>query len=80
MISKRKWRTFEPLDDVIKCEEPQLFDEAFKLLIENGVMTKSEIENSILFSEDELINVCCLDPDFFKEKKLSMKPRLEIVK
>jgi Zn-dependent peptidase ImmA (M78 family)/DNA-binding XRE family transcriptional regulator len=79
-ISKRKWRTIEPLDDIIKCEEPQLFNEAFKLLIDNGIMTKSEIQNSILFSEDEIINICCLDPDFFKEKKLNMKPKLEIVK
>ncbi len=79
-ISKRKWRTFEPLDDVIKCEEPQLFSEAFKLLIDNDIMTKSDIQNSILFSDDELINICCLDPSFFKEEKLSIKPKLKIVK
>ncbi|MFL0196957.1 ImmA/IrrE family metallo-endopeptidase [Clostridium sp. WILCCON 0269] len=79
-ISKRKWRTFEPLDDIIKCEEPQLFSEAFKLLVDNGIMTKSEIQNSILFSDDELINICCLDPSFFKEEKLSIKPKLEVVK
>ncbi|WHH58495.1 XRE family transcriptional regulator [Petroclostridium sp. X23] len=79
-ISKRKWRTFEPLDDVTKSEDPQLFKEAFNLLVENGIVVKSEIINSILFSEDELLNVCCLDPDFFEEKKLSIKPKLELVK
>lgn len=79
-ISKRRWRTFEPLDDVTKPEEPQLFNEAFDLLVENGIMTKSEIVNSILFSEDELINVCCLSHDYFKENKLNIKPKLKIVK
>lgn len=79
-ISKRKWRTFEPLDDTIKCEKPRLFNEAFNLLIDNGVLVKSDILNSILFSEDELVKICCLEPSFFKEKSISMKPKLKIVK
>ena len=79
-ISKRKWRKFEPLDDMIKCENPQLFQEAFSLLIEHNIITKSDINNSILFSENELLNICCLEPDFFKEKRISFKPRLEVVK
>lgn len=79
-ISKRKWRIHEPLDDIIKCETPQLFNEAFNLLIDNEIITKHDIVDSILFSEDELINICCLDHNFFEEKKITFKPKLEIVK
>jgi Predicted Zn peptidase len=79
-ISKRKWRFNEPLDDTLEVEEPKLFNEAFNLLIDNGIIIKSDIANSILFSEDELINICCLNPDFFAENKISLKPKLEIVK
>ena len=79
-ISKRKWRNFEPLDDLIKNEIPGLFNEAFTLLIENNIITKPDILNSILFSEDELLRVCCLESDFFKEKKISIRPKLEIVR
>jgi Zn-dependent peptidase ImmA (M78 family) len=79
-ISKRKWRTFEPLDDLIKNEVPGLFNEAFTLLIENNIIAKSDILNSILFSEDELLRVCCLKPDFFEENKISIKPKLKVVR
>lgn len=79
-ISKRKWRIFEPLDDVIKSETPRLFNEAFTLLIENNIITKSDIINSVLFSEDELLRVCCLESNFFEEKRISIKPKLELVK
>ncbi|URZ15473.1 helix-turn-helix domain-containing protein [Clostridium felsineum] len=79
-ISKRKWRKFEPLDDVIKLEEPQLFKEAFNLLVDNGVMKKSEIVNSILLSENELTDICCLQKDYFKEEKLTINPKLSIIK
>lgn len=79
-ISKRKWRTFEPLDDVIKSESPRLFNEAFTLLIKNDIITKSDILNSVLFSEDELVKICCLEPDFFGEQKISIKPKLQIVR
>ncbi len=79
-MSKRNWRIFEPLDDVIKCETPQLFGEAFKLLIDNKLITKPDILSSILFSENELISICCLEPDFFQENQITLRPKLKIVK
>ena len=79
-ISKRRWRTYEPLDDMIEVEKPQLFKEAFTLLNENNILSKDEITDLIAFDKNELIELCCLPHDFFSDGQLSIKPKLRIVK
>lgn len=79
-ISKRRWRTCEPLDDRIEVEKPQLFKEAFSLLDENHILSKDDISDLIAFDKEELVELCCLPHDFFEDRQLSMKPKLRIVK
>jgi len=57
-LSKRKWRKVEPLDDIIKNEEPQLVQDIFDLLINNNIVTKSGIADYIRFDDEELTKIC----------------------
>lgn len=42
-ISYRKWRKNEPYDDIWEIQRPQLFKKAIKILIENNVLTGSQL-------------------------------------
>ena len=44
-ISKRKWKTKEPLDDEQEIEQPLLTSQAIQMLISNGVQSRSAIVN-----------------------------------
>lgn len=66
-LSKRKWRKVEPLDDIIENEEPQLVQDIFDLLVNNNIITKNGIIDNIRFYDEELIEICGLREDFFKE-------------
>lgn len=79
-MSKRKWRTFEPLDDLLEIEQPQLFKEAFTLLDENNILNKKEILDVIAFDKNELVQLCCLPQDFFGEPQLTIKPKFQVIK
>lgn len=79
-ISKRKWRKCEPLDDILEVEQPRLFKEAFDLLDENRIVSKAEIPDMIYFDEKELIDLCCLENDYFNEFSTPNKPKLTLIK
>lgn len=42
-ISRRKWRMREPLDDELEAERPELLGEAFRIIVENGVVSRSHV-------------------------------------
>jgi Zn-dependent peptidase ImmA (M78 family)/DNA-binding XRE family transcriptional regulator len=42
-MSRRKWRTKEPLDDSTPIEEPRMLRRAFELLLANGDQTASDV-------------------------------------
>ena len=46
-ISLKKWRTIEPLDDVIKIEKPKLLCNAIKLIVDNDIQSKNQIGKDI---------------------------------
>ncbi|QJA07527.1 ImmA/IrrE family metallo-endopeptidase [Romboutsia sp. CE17] len=45
--SKRGWRTCEPLDDKIPLPKPVLVKKALEMLIENNILTKSQVVDKI---------------------------------
>ncbi|GIK17523.1 MAG: transcriptional regulator [Planctomycetota bacterium] len=42
--SRRGWNTTEPLDDVLPAEEPRFLRRAFDLLLEQGLVSRDQIE------------------------------------
>lgn len=56
-LGRRKWRNSEPLDDSTEPEKPQLIKQSFKMLIEEGVKTKEQLVDELLFSTTDVENI-----------------------
>lgn len=67
-ISLKKWRTIEPLDDVIAIEKPKLLSNAIKLIIINNLQTKDQINKSINIPKQDLLVLSNLPLDYLDEK------------
>ena len=67
-ISLKKWRTIEPLDDVITVENPKLLSNAIKLIIINNLQTKDQISKSINIPKQDLLVLSNLPLDYLDEK------------
>lgn len=53
-ISTRKWRTREPLDDIMVIERPSLLENVYKVIIDNNIVTKNELNQSFNLPIDEI--------------------------
>ncbi|WP_443660583.1 helix-turn-helix domain-containing protein [Clostridium algidicarnis] len=56
----------EPLDDLLKSENPYLFKQGFSMLIENNIMNKTELLDLISLNSREAEKLFCLDENFFQ--------------
>lgn len=59
-ISFRKWRTKEPLDDILVPESPSLLRQGMKMLIDNGVQSPADILDSLKLPQQEIEQLCSL--------------------
>lgn len=64
-ISRKRWRKREPEDDVIKQEQPILFNQAIRLFIDDGIMTREEMINGIGLSGHFIETHCSLPDGYF---------------
>ncbi len=53
-ISWNKWRRVEPLDDMLKVEEPTLFQKVFRMIVDNGIMSEADLLSELKLPFDEL--------------------------
>lgn len=56
----------EPLDDKIPVENPYLFKQAFKLLIDNDILTREALLDILNLNPNEVVELYSLNNDFFK--------------
>lgn len=68
-MCKYRYYVHEPLDDTIKSERPYLFKQAFELLVENNILTKSEIVEMLKLHKYEIIDLYSLDNNFFEDNE-----------
>ena len=61
-LSKRGWRTNEPLDDLLETERPRLLRKAIELLIESHVKEPREIASEICLSRADICELAGLEP------------------
>lgn len=66
-LSFKGWRRREPLDDVLIIEKPRILADATELLLENNKITKQQMIDEILLEKDDIVELCNLREDFFKE-------------
>lgn len=57
-IGKRKWRTREPLDDVLPPEEPEFIRRSIALLENRGLSSARDIAFQLGLSEAEIVELC----------------------
>lgn len=67
-ISLKKWRTVEPLDDVIKTEKPKLLCNAINLIVDNDIQSKNQISKDLNLPIQDLLVLTNLPLDYFSEK------------
>jgi len=67
-ISYRKWRTEEPLDDILSLENPILLKRAAELLIKSNKKSPDQILAELQINYKFLIKACGLSSDFFDNK------------
>ncbi len=68
-ISFRGFRKEEPLDDVIKHEEPQVFSKSIRLLVENNIQSVDEIRTALPFENEDLTMILGIDLSIYEKKK-----------
>lgn len=80
-LNRKRWRIKEPLDDVIEHERPNLFKEAFELLIDNKIVSVDYILEEIALNSKEIESLCFLPEGFFyKYVKDKSTPKLRLIK
>jgi len=67
-ISFRKWRTREPMDDIIPLEKPNLLKRAVELLVSSGKKMADEIVNDLRIAAHLVAAFCSLAAEFFRPR------------
>lgn len=75
-LSRRNWKTREPLDDSIKPERPQLIQESIKMLVNEGVKSKEQLVNELNFSPRDIDNII-EERGFINELRDKLQPTLK---
>lgn len=70
----KKWRISEPYDDICKDEKPYLLKQAFKLLIDNNLISSNSIETDFGIYENELAEWSFTPLDVFTFQKNELIP------
>ena len=71
-LSARGWRTKEPMDDVIKPEEPRFLSRSIRFLIDRGVIPPSEIPFRLRLDEGDIEELTGLEPWYFRNREREM--------
>lgn len=79
MTAKKYWHR-EPLDDILSIEQPEMLQDAVRLLTDNKIRTKVSLLNASGLSPKEFTCICSLPDDYFDEYVRSKKPILRVVK
>jgi Zn-dependent peptidase ImmA (M78 family)/DNA-binding XRE family transcriptional regulator len=61
-ISRRGWRTREPLDDTIQPETPKLLRRAVKLVLTEGGQSIADLTRDVALSRRDIEALCGLEP------------------
>ena len=66
-LSRRGWKTKEPLDDELEIEQPQLLRRAFEMVVNEKIKTKQEIVSQIPLSSTDIENLAALRQGYLTE-------------
>lgn len=79
-LSRRGWKTREPLDDVLEIEQPQLLRQAFEMIVNERIKTKQEILSQIPLSPIDIEKLAALKTGYLREIQKEISPTISILK
>ena len=71
-LGRRKWRTREPLDDVLEPEHPRFLRKCFELLIERGIVPAVEIPLLVGLPPTDVEQLCGLERGYLRRAESSV--------
>ena len=78
--SRRGWRTREPLDEEIPCEQPRLFQRSFEMLLQERVLTPEQILLDLPFSLDDIEELAGLPDGLLTSRPVDEGPPIAILR
>jgi len=66
-LGRRKWRTKEPLDDVLELEEPRFLRRAMELLVTKGIVAPNEVPARLALAAHDIEELTGLPPGYLSE-------------
>jgi len=75
-LNVRKIREREPLDEHFQVREPSILGESIKMLLDNGVQTKSQIEEALALSLADVESLSGLPKGCLDSRVIPFRPRL----
>ncbi len=79
-LSRRGWRTEEPLDNVLEPEEPKLLRRSFQLLIEEGIKTREEITMELRLNPFDVEDLAGLPRGYLSGVSILEQPTIRVRK
>jgi Zn-dependent peptidase ImmA (M78 family)/transcriptional regulator with XRE-family HTH domain len=78
--NRRGWRSEEPLDKVIKLEEPRVLRRSIEMMLTEGVRGKAQIVESLALPPREIEQLVALPLGFFSSNEAEIKafPKLKV--
>jgi Zn-dependent peptidase ImmA (M78 family)/transcriptional regulator with XRE-family HTH domain len=79
--NRRGWRGEEPLDNILKFEEPRLLRRGFEALVDENVRSKEQIIDDLCLPPRELEQLSALPPGYFSGSNAEVKafPKLKTI-
>jgi Zn-dependent peptidase ImmA (M78 family)/DNA-binding XRE family transcriptional regulator len=71
--NRRGWRAEEPLDSVLKHEEPKILRRSFEALIQEGIKSRQQIVDDLALPPREVEQLGGLPPGFFSGNQAEVK-------
>ncbi|MDP9412932.1 MAG: XRE family transcriptional regulator [Pseudomonadota bacterium] len=71
--NRRGWRTEEPLDSVLKHEEPKILKRSFEALIQEGIKSRQQIIDDLALPTREVEQLAGLPTGFFSASRAEVK-------
>jgi Zn-dependent peptidase ImmA (M78 family)/DNA-binding XRE family transcriptional regulator len=75
-LNAQGMRKVEPLDDAFQLPAPTVMESAIRMLVDNGVQTKAQIERAINLNASDIEGLCGLEPGYLDFKVVSLPLRL----
>jgi Zn-dependent peptidase ImmA (M78 family)/transcriptional regulator with XRE-family HTH domain len=75
-LNARGIRKREPLDDKFLVRQPNVINESIRLLLDNGIKSKSEIADALALNPSDIEQLCGLPKGHLESTIVQFKPRL----